>query len=435
MKNFKKLFVFIFLFSLIATYGQETQEKKDKLGRSPADTVRISTFRDNHLDLTGEELADASFPKSWPLFGTKARLAFGGYVKLDYIQDFNGVHNDRFELSSYNVHVDNSGVVKEQGYMNLFARESRFNFDFRTLTSKGKPLRIFLEMDFWNLDRDAFHNTPRLRHFYAVYNNWLVGRSWGTLTDGYSVPNSIDFQAGDAITGARRAQVRYERKLNKTMKWAVAAEMLEFPDIASNGFVEDTIPYSFNGQNSMLLPAFVARITHKTKLGGRMMFGGSIYQLRWDGLESGPNVSALGWGLAFSGRQNFTKKISLQWNLSGGDGWSTNIIAFTGYGQSAIISPQGELEPLFAWSLSGAFIYSFSDVLVMNVMGAWLDLEESPYKDVNSYKSGATGHVNLIYSPVKSVNVGIEYQIAQRVNIDNKSGIANRIQVMGKYIF
>lgn len=425
-KYFRKILILVFLLGAVTVYGQNNQEKKDLIGRSPADSTRISSFRDNHIGLTGQELADADFPKSWPLFGSKARLSFGGYVKLDYIQDFNGVHNDRYELSTVNVHVDNSGVVKEQGYMNLFARESRFNFDFRTKTEKGKPLRVFLEMDFWNLDRDPFHNTPRLRHFYAVYNNWLVGRSWGTLTDGYSVPNSIDFQAGDAITGSRRAQIRYENKLAKTMKWAVAAEMLEYPDIDGNGF---------DGENSMLLPVLVARITKATKLDGRMMFGGSVYQLRWDGLEVGPNVTAIGWGIAFSGRQNFTKKFSMQWNLSGGDGWATNIIAFTGGGQSAIINPQGELEPLFTWSLSGALIYNFSPVLDMNVMGAWLDVEESMYKSENSYSSGATGHINLIYSPVKSVNVGIEYGIGQRVNIDGKSGIANRVQMMCKYIF
>lgn len=44
-------------------------------------------------------------------------------------------------------------------------------------------------------------------------------------------------------------------------------------------------------------------------------------------------------------------------------------------------------------------------------------------------------YLNLIYSPVKSVNVGAEYQIGRRLNIDGKSGIANRIQISGKYIF
>lgn len=218
MKHIKKLLIVIFSLSLLHVNGQEKEEKKDLIGRSPGDSARIDKFNNNHVDMTGQELADADFPKSWPLFGSKARMSFGGYVKVDYIQDFNGVHNDRFELSTVNVHVDNSGVVKEEPYMNLFARESRFHFDFRTETSKGKPLRVYLEMDFWSLDRDPFHNVPRLRHFYAVYNKWLVGRTWGTLTDIYSVPACLDFQAGDGIAGSEEHRSGMKQQLGKSSK-------------------------------------------------------------------------------------------------------------------------------------------------------------------------------------------------------------------------
>lgn len=427
MKHFKKISIVAFFLSVLSMYGQQDQVKKDKIGRT-IDTVRIDKFNNNNIDYTGEELADADFPKSWPIFGSKARLSFGGYVKVDYIQDFNGVHNDRYELATGNVHVDNSGVTKEQPYMNLFARESRFNFDFRTKTENGKPLRVYIEMDFWNLDRDAFHNVPRLRHFYAVYNRWLVGRSWGIITDVYSVPTTLDFQSGDAIAGSRRTQIRYELAVNKskTIKVAGGIEMLDFPDIDANGF---------DGQSSMLMPAFSARITKATKLGGRLFFGGSIYQLRWDGLETGPNAAALGWGLVFSGRQNFTKKFSLLWNISGGEGWGTNVFATLGTGNSAILNPDGDLETQFMYSLDASIQYSISNVLVTNIQGGYIDVDLSEYKGPNDYKSGAIGHWNFIWSPVKSINIGGEYQIARRENKDGKSGIANRIQISAKYIF
>ena len=87
-KYFSNILILVFLLGAVTVYGQNNQEKKDLIGRSPADSTRISSFRDNHIGLTGQELADADFPKSWPLFGSKARLSFGGYVKLDYIQDF-----------------------------------------------------------------------------------------------------------------------------------------------------------------------------------------------------------------------------------------------------------------------------------------------------------------------------------------------------------
>ena len=87
------------------------------------------------------------------------------------------------------------------------------------------------------------------------------------------------------------------------------------------------------------------------------------------------------------------------------------------------------------WNLSGALSYSFSPIVVMNLSGGWIDVDLSEYKLDNSYQSGAIGHLNVVYSPVKSVNIGVEYQIAQRVNKDLKSGVANRIQIAAKYIF
>ena len=291
---------------------------------------------------------------------------------------------------------------------------------------RRKAIKNLFGNGFLELDRDPFHNVPRLRHFYAVYDKWLVGRTWGTLTDVYSVPACLDFQAGDGIAGSRRAQIRYERGVGKKMKAAVGIEMLEFPDIDGNGY---------DGQSSMLLPALSARVTRETQLGGRMMFGASIYQLRWDGLETGPNASAVGWGFVFSGRQYLTKSLGFKWNTSAGEGWGTNVFALLGSGNTAIVTPEGDLETQFVVNLDASIFYSISPVVDVYIQGAWVDVDPSKYKGPNSYKNGAIGHLTVIYSPVKSINVGAEYQIAKRKNINEQSGIANRLQFSAKYIF
>ena len=45
------------------------------------------------LILTGDDLVDAEFPGSWPIFGTTTRMRIGGYIKADAIFDFDG-HGD-----------------------------------------------------------------------------------------------------------------------------------------------------------------------------------------------------------------------------------------------------------------------------------------------------------------------------------------------------
>ena len=100
----------------------------DTLNTQETDTARIDQFRDNMIDYTGQDLVDASFPKSWPLFGTKTRMAIGGYFKLDYIQDFNGAY-DRFQYEIQNVPIPGDGRPPQSSYMNMHARESRLNLD------------------------------------------------------------------------------------------------------------------------------------------------------------------------------------------------------------------------------------------------------------------------------------------------------------------
>jgi hypothetical protein len=56
----------------------------------------------------------------------------------------------------------------------------------------------------------------------------LVGRTWGTQSDLFAVPITIDFAAGDALTGTRRAQVRFEDKIGEKISYAVAWKCWSF---------------------------------------------------------------------------------------------------------------------------------------------------------------------------------------------------------------
>lgn len=389
-------------------------------------TDRIDDFRDNMIDWTGQDLIDATFPNSWPLFGSKARMAIGGYAKLDYVQDFDGGY-DRFQYEIQNVQVTGDGRTPQSGYMNMHARESRINVDVRSITETGMPVRVFFEMDFYNLDRGPFNQAPRLRHFYGVLGRLLVGRTWGTQSDLYAVPSTIDFAAGDALTGTRRAQVRFEDKINAQFNYALALEMLEFPGIDGN---------NFDGQASMLLPLLVGRITKTTASGGRLFLGASAFQLRWDGQSTGPDKTAFGWGASFSGREYFgQKKHYFRWMASYGDGWGSNIVATMGTTASAILTPEEKLETMPAWNLGTGVALHLSPVVTFNFNTSWFGLNPSEHRGPDKIKMGGSGHINVIWSPYKSVNTGVEFMTLYRENGDGESGVGKRLQFMIKYLF
>ncbi len=398
----------------------------DSLNLKDTDSARIDPFRDNKIDYTGQELVDASFPNSWPLFGTETRIAIGGYVKFDYIQDFDGAY-DRYQYTIQSVPVPGDGRPKQSGYMNMFARESRMNIDIRSITENGFPYRIFFEFDFWNNDRDAFFQTPRLRHFYGVAGRFLIGRTWSVGSDLYAVPVTIDFAAGDAVTGNRRTQVRFEDELGEKMKYAVSLEMLEYPDIDG--------PDSL-GQASQLLPMLTGRITRSTKSGGRIMLAGSVFQLRWDGQGIINNATAPGWGVSFTGREYFGKpKHFFYWMASYGHGWGSQIVAGIGGKTSATLTPDGELQTMPALNLGCGLSINILPTLSANASSFWYKIDPSPTRSGNLIKGGYANHLNLIWSPLKKVNTGIEFMFLKRVNTDDKSNIGKRLQLMVKYIF
>jgi len=416
------------LAGLLAVTG-ELQAQQDSAAvqqdTTVQDTTRIDPLGNNVLDQTGQDLAADPFERSWELFGTGARMAIRGYIKLDYIQDFSGAY-DRFQFPVSQIPVPGDGRPEQSGYMNLFARESRINFDVRSFTETGTPLQIFVEMDFWNLADTPFFATPRLRHIYGVYGPLLAGRTWGTLTNVYSLATTLDFAAGDAISGARRPQIRWEQPLAESYNGAVALEMLEFVDIDN---VADQ-----PGQASQLLPLLAARITKATER-GRVMLGGSLYQLRWDGQGQGPDATTAGWGLLFSGRLGLGERGFLVWNTSAGNGWGSNIITNIGEGSAAVLTPDGRLEPLFSWNAQFGGGHYLSNVVALHASLAWASVEDSPYRAGDRLTEGGTAHANVVWSPVQSVNTGIEYMVGLRRNADGADGTAHRVQAMIKYIF
>lgn len=418
-------FQLVSFFMLIgANLEAQHWNKGDTLKTVATDTARIDALRGNMLDVTGEDLVDTSFPNSIPIFGSNARIGFTGYVKLDYIQDFNGGY-DRFQYQIIDVPITGDGRIPQDGYLNMHARESRFGIDIRSITDAGMPVRFYLEWDFYNLDRGPFNQAARLRHVYGVVGRLLFGRTWGTQTDLYGAPNTIDFAAGDALTLTRRAQVRFEDNIAGSFKYAIGLEMLEFPGIDA--------PDSL-GQASQHLPLLAGRITKKTKLGGRLMLGASVFQLRWDRFNSSDNATAIGYGISFSGQEKFGKGHNFRWMTSYGNGWGSQIVSTLGTQASAILTPSGELETMPAWNFGTGLSMRINEKLISNLNFNKYAISPSEFRAINKMKSGESVHLNMIWSPIKSINTGIEFMYLKRINGDGSDGLGRRLQLMIKYL-
>jgi len=377
-------------------------------------------LRDPQRTLTGSDLVDAEFPGSWPMFGKDTRMKLGGYVKADFLYDFDGT-TDKNQFLMATIPVDGTPEAANSGYVSLFARETRFNIDVRRIEKDRPPLRLFVEGDFWSSG-----NQFRLRHAYVVFGNFIAGQTWTTLSILESLVYVIDFAAGDALFGGRTTQLRYQGRLNDHWKLAVGVESLDFMGIEN--------PSGLTGGPSAALPLLAARADYTWK-SGLLAFGGSVGQLRWDGGADGPDATALQWDSVVAGRQYLGKNDFFTWNVSWGHGSGENIMAFAGSQANAVLTEDGRLETFPAFAFVAGYTHKWNTELATNASFAYGWLDTPPSRDPLALKRGGIAHVNLVWHPTKEFATGIEYMWGARRATDDRRGQANRVQGMVRLDF
>lgn len=376
--------------------------------------------KENNVLNTGSELTDESFVGSWPMFGTDLRMKVGGYFKADFVADFSGtLDNSQFLMST--IPVEGQPEYGNSGYVNFFAKESRFNIDVRRIEKGKVPLKLFIEGDFFSSETHF-----RLRHAYMVVGNFIIGQTWTTLSFLEAMPNMIDFAAGDALYGGRAVQVRYQKKVSKNILFAVGLEQLSFLGIEN--------PDNLKGQATRKLPLLAARMDYSWR-SGILFLGGSIAQLSWDGgaTESSHNAAQINGAIAI--RQYYANKRGyFTSGLSYGVGAGENIIAFAGSQANAVLSING-LKTIPALSASAGLNFKWTNKLASNIHYAYGWLDTPPERESFALKRGGIGHVNLIFNPINRISTGLEYMWGAQRTTNDAFGRASRIQFMTKFEF
>lgn len=372
--------------------------------------------------LTRDQLISDEFPGSWPMFGSDMRMKIGGYLKTDFVADFDGTR-DPTQFLMRTIPVEGEPDYGGDAYVDFFAKETRFNLDIRRVIPGSVPLRGFIEGDFFT-DGNRF----RLRHAYITAGNFIVGQTWTTLSFLEALPFMIDFAAGDALFGGRAAQVRYQHVVNDRWKVSLALEELQFLGIEN--------PNDLPGKATTQWPLVALRADYRYD-SGVVFLGSSIGQLHWDGAANEPSDSAIQLSLVAAGRQNLGDRAFATWQLSYSEGGGENIMAFAGTDANAVLDANGNLETFPSFSALLGFGYDWTPTLSSNASYAygWLDTPDTraPF----ALKRGGVGHVNLIWEPNnnKHFSTGAEFMWGKIRVQNDATGDATRLQLMAKFEF
>ena len=385
-----------------------------------ADDALPGAVRETHELLTRDELVSDEFPGSWPMFGKDRRLKIGGYVKADFVADFDGTLDPK-QFLMRTIPVEGTPEFGGDPYFDAFANETRFNLDVRSTDPDKLPARAFIEGDFFSSG-----NEFRLRHAYITAGDWTIGQTWTTLSFLETLPYMIDFAAGDGLFGGRAAQIRYQRQVSDRFKLSVALEDLQFIGIQN----ANNLP----GRATSQLPYLALRGDYHYD-GGLLLFGAGIGQLHWDGGAEGPSDSEVQFALLAGGRHSLGSRAYASWNLSYGNGSGENILAFAGTDANAVLDANGVLDAFPSFSAMVGFGYDWTSRLSSNLNWAygWLDTPDS--RAPLALERGGTGHLNLIWQSRDNLSAGVEFMWGRTRAQNGSEGDAKRLQVMAKYEF
>jgi hypothetical protein len=401
-----------------------------------------------------DAVVGGDYPGSWKLPGSDTSMSIHGYIKADFYYDFNQNLGDTFADTA--IAGNKSASAHQGGTFHFQSKQSRINFETRTPTDWGQ-LKTYLEMDFFGLVSNANNevggggntsNPPRMRHAYGQLGPVLAGQTWSNFDDPDDLPEQLDFNGGQGEMAGRQTQVRYVLPLghwtlsaaaeNPNLKVTslttipaggltsdsiattagtpVGAQMNRMPDITGriqyadtwghvslSGVIRD---FNYNNGGAAGNSSTVASEAVKTSITANTIAGGAIL---------GTNIAVGQW---FGGP--FTKDYI---GLVGNAGEGIQRFFNTGAGimpdASAVVGPTGgvTLKPMPQIGFVAWYQHWWTDNVRTNLVfgDSWYSWGGVPravstgVADTSQLTRLEDGYINLIWSPVKSVNIGLEF--------------------------
>jgi len=400
--------------------GTESGAQATAAARQASADAAAARERVEELEGKVEPVIAAASKKS-----DKPTFSYGGYVKTDFmVSDFDDgtVGGDSLGRDFYVPAIVPIGGDDSTNF-DAHARQTRFNFG-TSHEIGGHTLQSFVELDFLTTaggtERTTNNFSPRLRHAFVKWNNWLVGQTWNTFMDVATLPESADFIGPTSGTSfGRTPMVRYTNG-----GFAIALENPESSITPLGGGRIET--------DENKLPELAARYTWKGDW-GHFQVGGMLRQLEIDDNAAGLDATETGWGVSVSGKVMLGRD-DIRYMVHAGDGLGKQIAL--NFANGAALTDNGSLEAISTVGGFVAYRHWWTQKLRSSVTFAYLEVDNPVrFTGTGVNKSTWNAQVNLFYSPVQPLSFGVEYLTAEREIESGATGQLNRFQFTTKYAF
>ena len=348
-------------------------------------------------------------------------LGIGGYLQTKIEYDFDkAVDNVDFFPSA----IQRGGAPSSQYRMDmtnstLFLKlvgNSRFLGDFIVYTSanwRGSGLGLQLH--------NAYMSTKYLTIGYTV----------GSFMDINAVPVTIDYGGPCGMTFYRSTQVMFKYGFDFGLSMGVA---LEAPDV--KGTENENI--NIGAQRMPNIPVYV-QYNLNNRPGNHVRLGAIIRDISYDDKITGKDNDKVGWGAQASMLATIGR-LQLRGQFTVGEGIGSLVNNISNVGVDVVPDPQspGKAMLLQSEAWYAGVQYNFSKRFFASATFSQTVLHSrAGYNDLNptAYRKGQYLAANFFYNLNDNMQFGIEYLHGWRMDFDNKTYNANRINLSARYDF
>jgi opacity protein-like surface antigen len=376
--------------SLIQQQQQVQQQQQTQIEQVKAQPVQLAAAAKPEAPATG--------------FKTKAgaNVNLYGFVRGDANYIIEGADDD------FNLVSKSDGKTNDK--LRATAKITRLGLDFNTNVGDAK-VGGKVETDFAG-SNEAF----RIRHAYLTYNDWLFGQTTSNFLSNHA-PEMIDATTniGGGIT--RIPQVRYNFKLAPQTQLFVSAEK-------GNSVVDD-IKYHLPNLTAKLVQGFA---DGKGSVSARAL------------VENYKSTKAdddkTGWGVAAGVNYQVTNPLKVSADISHVVGNSNYLYGSnTAYSVDPVNNSIEQNE--FNAVQVGATYKILPNLRSTLAYGAQFADDGTDYARLNTTANEKVQQawINVIYSPVAPIDLGVEYINGKRDTFAGESYKDNRVGLMAKYNF
>ena len=358
---------------------------------------------------------------------SNTEITLYGNVRADASYQFKGP-NSMYNLISA---VPLEGTEAERKNSDKFQstlNATRFGLNFKTPISGDHNLGGKLEMDFFG---GAGRDTFRIRHAYLTYDDWLVGQTWSNFNALEYFPETVDasLSVGGSLT--RVPQIKYTVPVDQKLNLAFSLEDSKAETVTTAG----TQNFTTDPDAKLKLPSATGRINYKFD-NGSALSGRAFLTQKATNHES--NDDFLAWGAALGGKYQVTDSTLLRFDYNHIKGDTKNVLWSN---MAYVFDQNGKMRAnefdVLTLGITQKISPKLRSTLGMGYMKAKDDnVFATLVKDVTTQnESLKEAWINMFYTPVKTLNFGVEYMYGERKTFNDLTGKDNRINFTAIYDF